>query len=83
MFEYLKSLFKNPTDEEAYESGKKTVDVEMSQTPHHKQELANKLYGLASGGFNTKPHHNAYDRGVRDRLYELGYKDPSCPGEFY
>lgn len=80
MFKKLIAFFRTPTIEEAYQNGRKTVDEHLAEAIN-KQDEANYLYAMASGGFNSKPPHYAFDRGVNDRLTELSYLHSTDPKE--
>ncbi len=58
-----------------YQKGRDTVDCYIKNGELSKKD-ADHLYGLSDGGFNETADHREYDRGVRDRLYELGFDDP-------
>lgn len=73
MLAFIKNLFSTLTDAEAYASGVAFVEQEFTNTPKHVWlERAAELRALASGGFNTKSHHFAYDRGINHALDKLG-----------
>lgn len=73
MLSFIRKLFSSPTDAEAYANGAAFVEQEFVNTPKHVWlERAAELRGLASGGFNTKSHHYAYDRGINHALNKLG-----------
>lgn len=66
--------FRGPTDEDMYESGRMTVDRALS--PSVDLFVVDHLFALSHGGFNETPGQNSYDKGVQDRLHELGFKSP-------
>jgi hypothetical protein len=66
--------WKGPTDEEMYERGRKEVDATLSSAMRDTD--VEHLFALSHGGFNETPGQNAYDKGVQDRLHELGFESP-------
>ena len=75
MFKAIVRFFRGPSVDEAYQNGRKCVDEALANA-QDQQDEAQHLYHLASGGFNSKPYHYAFDSGVKDRLDELGYPSP-------
>lgn len=73
-FKSVRIFFCGPTPEEAFQNGRNCVDETLKVAfPEDKAHEAGRLFDLASGGFNTTDAHHAFDRGVNDRLVELGY----------
>lgn len=72
MFERLRRFFLGPAPQEAYGRGRAYVDFERPTS----KDKADRLFALASGGFNVSEAERAFDRGVQDRLGELGFHSP-------
>lgn len=73
MIKWLLSFFRTPSVEEAEQEGYNLV-MRESRSVKYAQSWADRaaeLEAMASGGFNTKPHHHAFDRGVIKALAEL------------
>lgn len=66
--------FRGPTDEEMYEAGRESVNRALS--PPVGEFVAEHLFALSHGGLNETPGQNSYDKGVQDRLHELGFESP-------
>lgn len=70
----IKRWFGIRSPEEMYQQGKITVDHYLHDAPN-KDNVAEHLYALASGGFNRNENDTRFDQGVKDRLDELGYDE--------
>lgn len=75
MFKRLIRWFTGPSPEEAYQDGRNCAEKYMRNAAD-KNAMADELFDKASGGFNTKPQHFAFDRGVIDYLNDMGYDTP-------
>lgn len=74
MFKKLLRFFTGPTPGEAYQNGRNCADETLRAAfPEDRAHEAGRLFDRASGGFNETDAHHAFDRGVTDRLIELGY----------
>lgn len=71
----LFSIFKPKPYVSRYQSGRDTVDSYIKNGELSEKD-ANHLYALSDGGFNETTSEHEFDKGVRDRLYELGFDDP-------
>lgn len=79
MWKKFKSWFFGATPEEAYENGRKTVDTYLRDGMAQGRNpalVAEHLWAMGFGGFNTTKAHREFDRGVQDKLEELGYPCP-------
>lgn len=79
MFKAIKRFFCGPTPEEAYQNGRNCVDTMLAEGAaqgRDKALVAEHIYAMGSGGFNETSAHRAFDRGVNERLDELGYQCP-------
>ena len=79
MFDSIREWFTGPTPEEAYANGRACCDAHMTKgtlegVPTH--VTADHLYAMAYDGFNMTAAHRAFDKGVQDRLAELGFECP-------
>lgn len=72
------SWFKGPTDEEMYERGQNLVDNSISSIvdPSVREVLVENLFSISLGEFNETSGQVAYDKGINDRLRELGFESP-------
>lgn len=70
--------WKGTSDEEMYERGRKAVDTTLSSMvdPSMKELVVEHLFALSDGQFNENSWHVSYDKGVNDRLHELGFESP-------
>lgn len=73
MIKWLLSFFHTPSVEEAEREGYNLVMREYRSGKYASlwADRAAELEAMASGGFNTKPHHRAFDRGAIRALAEL------------
>lgn len=79
MFAKIARWFKGPTDEEMYAKGIALVDSELKRATDDTVGMVENLFALSDGCFNETSAHKAYDRGIRDRLRELGFESPESP----
>lgn len=70
---WWKRLFGEPTEDEAFRNGRDFAFAEHDKCNSYAEwELVKEdLRDKASGGFNTKPHHKAFDRGVLETIANL------------
>lgn len=76
MLSLLKKLFSMPSIEDMYERGKDVVDEALHQGDvmgHREADTVTMLFNQSSGGFNTTENEKTFDKGIQDRLTELGY----------
>ncbi|MNC69225.1 hypothetical protein D3C76_324330 [compost metagenome] len=80
MWSKIKKLFTSPTPEEHYQNGRNTADrllfegVAIEGRPA--ENVAAHIYAMGFGVFNETTADKAFDRGIQDRLNELGYEAP-------
>lgn len=83
MWKRLIKWFKGPDPAEAYERGRQFVKSTLANCkPEDLLSEADHLYNLSSGGFNTTASHNAFDRGINDQLWAMGFDAPYTNGHF-
>ncbi len=78
LFDKVIKWFRGPTDEEMYERGKESVDTALSSLVDQGMVglVVEHLFALSDGQFNEDSWHVAYDKGINDRLHELGFESP-------
>lgn len=74
MLTRLLKRFWRGTVPENYQRGRDAAGTIIAAS-HNKHADAAQLYRLASGGFDLCPELKAFDRGIIDRLDELGFKE--------
>jgi hypothetical protein len=80
MFNALKRFFCGPTPEEQYLTGRRTADTLLTEGQaegHPLDCVAEHIYAMGFGAFNDTAADRAFDRGIQDRLSELGYESPN------
>lgn len=78
MIKAIKKWLGIRTLEEAYQQGRSTAAkiLKENRALGRSDELTAKhIYEMGFGTFNTTPGERAFDRGIQDYLYDLGYDE--------
>lgn len=85
MWQLIKKLFEKPNqallEKEAYADGKASAEFIIINA-EDKSKAADDLYHDADGAHNTNSIEKAFDRGINDQLYAMGYQAPYQNGQF-
>ncbi|MNL65759.1 hypothetical protein D3C87_1901410 [compost metagenome] len=78
MLNRIRKWFSGPTPEEAYVNGEETTDKLLAEGKAAGRDpalVAQHIFAMGFGSFNKTASDRAFDRGIQDRLHELGFTD--------